>query len=167
MTISVFLQKLHDAGVTQDTLKRSEATGVPNRILFAVIMVESSGDHKAMRYEEGYRWICNPEKFSKINKITVDTEKQLQSFSYGLCQIMGATARDNGYTGPLIDLIDPNFNIRIATSHLAKLMATYKNWPDAISAYNQGSPRKKLMSKKYKNQAYVDKVINTAKYFGW
>jgi hypothetical protein len=165
--LSVFLQKLYDQGLEQDTLKRAQVLEVPTRLLLGLIMAESNGDAKAMRYEDGYKWICEPAKFSKPLGITLETERQLQSFSYGLCQVMGATARDNGHTGHLTDLLDPNINLRVSIHFLKKLNIKYKNWPDTISAYNQGSPKKKLMSKKYKNQAYVDRVINNARYFGW
>ena len=46
-----------------------------------------------------------------------------------------------------------------------ELVLKYKDWPSALSAYNQGSPRKNLLTGKFKNQKYVDTVLRHAREF--
>lgn len=169
MNVSSFLDRLKSQGLKELTLENAERrAGIRRSILLAIVYVESGGDAKAMRYEEGFRWTHREKNHARNLNITTDTETQLQKFSYGLAQVMGGTARSEcKMFGPLTDLLDPNVNIRIASTYLQKLMFKYNSVEDTISAYNQGSPRKKMFSKKYKNQAYVDKVLQAAWELGY
>ena len=134
---------------------------VDPKIFMAIITVESSWDAKAIRYESSFSYIKNPEFYAKKNHITVSTEVILQKCSFGLGQIMGGTARDLGFDGKLISLV----NVYRGTFWAAKYFATrcqkYSELTDQIAAYNAGSPRKN--EGKYVNQTYVDKVLNALK----
>lgn len=132
-------------------------------LIGAIVSVESSGDNKAIRYESHYIWLVTPQRFASLNKITEDTEKKLQMSSMGLMQIMGANARSYGHMGHLTDLFDPEIGLQYGIEHLTILIDKYIDIPDALSAYNQGSPRKKKNGQ-YANQGYVDKILNRFNY---
>lgn len=132
-------------------------------LIGAIVSCESNGDEKAARFEKNYRWLYNPQRYASLNQITLDTEKNMQMSSLGLMQIMGANARVHGFLGPLTDLLDAETGLKYGICHFVKLVDRYESIPDAISAYNQGSPRKKKDGK-YANQKYVDKILKRYKY---
>lgn len=123
----------------------------------AIVVVESGGHPYKVRYEHGYRWLFEPEVLARNLKITVDTETILQSCSWGLMQIMGATARSSGFREDMPLLCNPEKNLFYGCRHLKSLVNKYPIQSDAIAAYNAGSP-KEMANGKYFNQAYVDKV---------
>ena len=141
---------------TEQAVKEySEQYDVPTGLINAIIQVESSGNTYAVRYEDGYRWLVKP--FKQFHWHT-PTEKIMQKTSWGLMQIMGAVARERGFKGRyLAELCKPEIGVKYGVKHLKWQYNRYGNWRDAISAYNQGSPRKK--DGKYTNQEYVDKVL--------
>ena len=128
-------------------------------ILFeAICRVESALDPMAMRYEPGYRYLYFPREHASRLRITDETETQLQKFSYGLCQVMGAVARENQFDGPLVELISkPELALKYGAVHLRKFLWKYQTESEAIAAYNAGSARKTDGGMFY-NQQYVDKV---------
>ena len=135
-----------------------------NKLLVAAfVSVESNGDAKAVRFESHYRWLVTPDRFASLNKITASTEKNLQMSSMGLMQIMGANARTLGHMGHLTDLYIPEVGLQYGVEFLENLIDKYKNIEDAVSAYNQGSPRKKTNGE-YANQGYVDKIMKRFNY---
>jgi len=96
--------------------------GLDPLILAGIIAVESGGYRHAIRYESGfYERYCTEEKQPQLigyvppSRIcSEETERRLRAFSYGLFQVMGQTARENGYQGYLTNLIDkPEDNIII------------------------------------------------------
>jgi hypothetical protein len=92
---------------------------------------------------------------------TLNTEILMQKTSWGLMQIMGATARSVGFDGWLPELTDAKTNVRTGTAYLALMMGRhYKRHglPGVIAAYNAGSPRTRPDGK-FVNQSYVDKVL--------
>lgn len=126
-------------------------------LLGAIVQVESGGDPWAVRYEATFSWISNPARHAANNRTTVETEIQLQRFSYGLCQIMGGKLRDMGFQAELPLAFDPSMNLEYGAELLQRLTASYPVLQDAISAYNAGSPIKNTDGS-YINQVYVDKV---------
>ena len=94
---------------------------------------------------------------------SINTEKMLQRTSFGLCQIMGATARFLGFKGWLTKLYEPEINKVWAQKYLDWLAETYKlSTPeDLAAAYNAGRVQKDK-NRRYKNQRYVNKVMATA-----
>ena len=143
-------------------IKKAIATGTKDLqdppdsdLIHAIILTESAGDPLAMRYEPGFRWtVQDPD--GRPRTCTVKTEERLQMFSFGLMQIMGATARDLGFKGWLSELLDPKVNIKYGTLLLISLSKRYQG-DDIIASYNAGSPRF-TTSGDYVNQEYVDKV---------
>jgi soluble lytic murein transglycosylase-like protein len=143
--------------------KVSRKMRVDPLLIGAIVSVESDGNHKAVRFESHYKWLYEPQRFASLNRISLDTEKNLQMSSMGLMQIMGANARAYGYMGPLTDLFEREIGLRYGIEHLTKLIDKYDILEDAISAYNQGSPRKKSNGL-YSNQNYVDNIMTRFKY---
>ena len=136
-----------------------DSWGVDPMLAAAIIQVESGGDPNAMRYEPDYRWTLTPEKYARGLRVTTITELILQKFSYGLFQTMGAVCRELGYEESLPLLLEPLTNTTWGVQKIAELQGRYKRMTDVISAYNQGSPRKKAHNvAEYQNQDYVDKV---------
>ena len=72
------------------------------------------------------------------------TELSDRARSYGLMQVMGETAREQGFTGRyLAELYLPRNSIECGALLLKRLLKRYHNDTlSAISAYNQGSARK-------------------------
>ena len=86
--------------------------------VLAVIQTESAGFPHAMRYETGWSYFCRPEFYADRLAITVDTERQMQKFSYGLMQIMGSVAREYGFGDSLALLVDPFRATEIGRAHV-------------------------------------------------
>jgi len=125
----------------------------------AIATVESGLKPWVVRYEAHYRWLWHvPDMAHKLG-ITTDTERALQSMSYGPMQIMGAVCRELGYLGHLTSLPGQDeLTIDYACQHLKSLARRFGNEPsDLAAAYNAGSPRKEKTGM-YGNQQYVDKV---------
>jgi len=144
-------------------------------LVAAIIKIESGGDPGAVRYEKNYKWLHRPEDFAGPN-CNLATEKELQKYSYGLMQVMGAVARENGIAAGAAAcptkalpsfLFDPKPNLLIGLKHLDTLRRRWdiQDQDALISAYNQGSPRRSLITGKFKNQKYVDKVLKEMRKF--
>lgn len=130
---------------------------VDEKLIAAIIMVESGNNAYAMRYEPNYRWLYFPENFFWRLPSTEETEIMAQKTSWGYMQVMGAVAREQGFKGYLSQLVDPMINIEHGAILLRKLFQKYWNEPDVIASYNMGSPRK-TPGGMYENQKYVDAV---------
>jgi hypothetical protein len=126
-------------------------------LVAAIVVVESGGGTHKTRFEPTYPYLYGVEKYAKILQITQETEKVHQMTSWGLMQVMGSTARWQGYEEDLPNLCRPTVGLRQGCLYLRQLVTKYGNVTDAIAAYNAGSPRKDS-SGRYLNQGYVDKV---------
>ena len=80
-------------------------------IVASIIWVESKGFVYAARFEPNYKYTFRVDHFAKYQGITKTTELNLQKTSFGLMQIMGATARWLKYDGALPALYKPENNI--------------------------------------------------------
>jgi soluble lytic murein transglycosylase-like protein len=144
--------------------RAAKAHNVPAALIAAVIQEESRFDQWATRAEPRYyknrkvkraalRWIRahpgGPSTFTEIAD---------RSRSYGLMQIMGETAREQGFAKPfLAELYIPDNAIAHGAMLMKKLLARYKNDTlSAISAYNQGSAKKRRGV--FANARYVYRV---------
>ena len=144
--------------------RAAKAHNVPAPLIAAVIQEESRFDQWATRAEPLYyknrkvrraamRWIRahpgGPNQF---------TELADRSRSYGLMQIMGETAREQGFASPfLAALYIPDNAIAHGATLIKRLLARYKNDTlSAISAYNQGSAKKRRGV--FANARYVYRV---------
>ena len=147
----------------QDTVALIERVAqeekIPANILKAIVRVESGGRTDAVRYEPEWRYFNSPHDWASRFGITPATEGVFQSMSWGLCQVMGATARDLGHTGMLTDLLKPELSLRYGAKLIRSHVERYGEdaESDIIAAYNAGSARKKDTGM-YVNQRYVDKV---------
>lgn len=128
-------------------------------LLAAIVHVESGGDRYAWNPEPKYRYFWNVKTQRPFRHLTAqeiaskippadfptlagdrDQEWWAQQASWGLCQVMGAVARERGMRDPyLTKLMDPETNLAIAAGYLASLLA----WADgnvaqAVGAYNAG-----------------------------
>lgn len=129
----------------------------PNWV-FAIIQTESAGLPAAMRYETSWKYLTRPDFYAHRLKITLETETQLQKFSYGLMQVMGSVAREYGYADSLALLVEPFRALEYGCRHLKNFRRRYPLGRDWIAAYNAGSPRKSPDGT-YENEAYVKKVV--------
>lgn len=135
----------------------ADAENVPKNLLGAIVQTESANNKWAVRFEPHYKWLFQTKENAKNNGITEATETVMQMTSFGLCQIMGAVAREYGLKGPIFQLLDEKTNLEYACKLLKKLASRHTERNDIIAAYNAGSPIKGLNGR-YKNQEYVDKV---------
>ena len=137
-------------------------------LVAAFIQQESNWNPWAIRFEKKFyekfvlqqpnatlqKW--NP--FLKTGVPTIETERWLLGSSFGLMQIMGLTARENGFHGQyLSELCNPLTGIQFGIRYLKTKLDIYEG-DDAIAAYNAGSPILQSGKTAYINQKYVDDV---------
>jgi soluble lytic murein transglycosylase-like protein len=94
-------------------------------LVCAVIEQESAWNPWALRYEPAFyaRYVA---PLCAGNALT-PTEAQARAFSWGLMQVMGQVARENGFAGRyLAELCDPAAGIAVGCAVLAKRLATAK-----------------------------------------
>ncbi len=127
--------------------------GVDPALLAAVAKQESGFEPTAMRYEPDwpYMWdvetgapfrgVLNPKTFPAPDYVSGPTEWNAQRTSWGLCQVMGAVARELGFRGKFLSqLCDPIEGARFGAKQIAKLQRRYDEIQDVVSAYNAGKP---------------------------
>lgn len=137
------------------------ATQVDSKWVKAIICQESQWNQYAVRFEPGYRWLYYPQIFSKHYLISLDTETTTQKMSWGLGQIMGALAREQGHKGLMAELLKPEVNIKHICIRLKKLKTISPLAEDVFAMYNGGAAAKqKNQTGKYRNQEYVDSVLS-------
>ena len=139
------------------SIKRaSDIFKIEPELIRAIIEAESSGNQYAIRYEpKFFRWLTN--RFKVMRKKVSVTEMVGRSMSWGPMQVMGQVARELGYKRDFPMLCEEWVGIFYGTKHLYNKISKYGHL-EGISAYNQGSPRRKRNGE-FKNQYYVDKVI--------
>ena len=125
---------------------------LPVACVLAVCQAESSLNEWAYRFEPHFKWLVG-----HADDLSA-TERTGQMISWGLMQVMGAVAREYGFTGTLPSLCLPSLGLKFGMKHLTKFYAKYQDWPDTLASYNAGSPKKNADGKFY-NQAYVDLVL--------
>jgi hypothetical protein len=161
-------------------LVRSQAAmaGLDPSILLALVTVESGGDPWAWNPEPRYRYLWDVAHDRPFRPLTpseiaaevppadftalagdADQEWWGQAASFGLCQIMGAVAREHGFKGRyLTALCDPEINLRFACMHLNGLMVwAGRDATRALAAYNGGKVGNAVAP--YRNAAYAQKVM--------
>lgn len=154
--------------------------GLDPRLVASLILVESGGNPYAWNPEPRYRYFWNVvknkpyrpitageaiSKFPPINFPTLaadpDQEWWAQQASWGLMQVMGAVARENGFKGPfLTELCNPVVNLKIGCFILSNLLKWSKdNVDQALAAYNGGKGGNSKPP--YRNADYAKKVMLT------
>ena len=108
-------------------------------LVCSVIEQESNWNPWAMRYEPGFfaKYVAG---FYTNNKISA-SEAYARGFSWGLMQVMGQTARENGVTLPfLCQLCEPEAGVSIGCTVFAKkLEGTGGDVVKALLAWNGGA----------------------------
>jgi soluble lytic murein transglycosylase-like protein len=128
-------------------------------LVLAIFDHESGGDPYAARFEPAFSYFSNPAEWASRLGISRPTEETFQRTSWGLSQIMGACARERGFTGPLQRLCEPQNAIELGCMHLDWLRVQCVSESDLIASYNGGwGALKKLPSGFYRNERYVDDV---------
>lgn len=108
-------------------------------LVCAVADHESGGWNPwAIRYEPAfYERYIQP---MLDNKTLHDlTEATARSISWGLMQIMGQTAREQGYTGHLAAICDPDTGLDLGCQKLKKCIDATTSVNEALLRYNGGS----------------------------
>src|SRR5215469_2025344 len=101
MTKDELIKAAKDAAFTQ---------GLDSALVCAVVEQESGWEPWAIRYEPAYQVKYIAPQILKTN--WSPTEATARSFSWGLMQILGDSARSAGFTGHLSSLCDPIVNLR-------------------------------------------------------
>jgi soluble lytic murein transglycosylase-like protein len=141
----------------------SEIHEVDKFLIAAIADQESKWDTYAIRYEPGFPYLVNVYEWAKATSVSMATEKIGQQTSWGLCQVMGSTARWLGFRGDFPQLCDPEVGITYGCLYVKKLKERFTRLSDIVSAYNAGTP--KMVGDKYKNQEYVDRVLSNYERF--
>jgi soluble lytic murein transglycosylase-like protein len=141
--------------------KKASEHGLDPNLVAAFIMQESSGNPWKFRYEplvaSSQRYMVQARDFASNLNISPETEVVLQSSSYGLLQIMGFVCRELGFKGMLTELLQAELNLEYGCQKIKSCLQRWHTEADAVSAYNQGSPRK-MPSGMFENQKYVDQL---------
>jgi len=140
-------------------LSMCEKYRVDPTFILPIIQVESGGNRFALRYEKDYQWLFNVDELAEREKTTSEDMTELQKYSYGLMQVMGAVAYERGLTGLPYRLFDPLVNVEIGIKHWVhkRDRQSLKNHFDIYAAYNAGSCRFVHGTKVYENEKYVNK----------
>lgn len=151
---------------------------VDPHLVSAVILVESGGNVYAWRTEPVYRYLWDVVQNKPFRKLT-DAEQNTeiapadfrakvgsrntewigQQASWGPMQVMGAVAREFGFTEHFPNLCGEQ-GVHYGCRVLAKLQTRHLangGYAAVLAAYNGGSPQ--IVNGKYRNQDYVDKVL--------
>lgn len=146
----------------RDICQAADAHELSPFLVAAVVMTESAGNTFATRYEPKFRWVTEdaPQHAKRLG-ITLETEHFQQMTSWGLMQVMLATARGLGFTGHAAELTIPDVGLDFGCRYL-KAKTKGVSVEQGLSAYNSGTARKTIDGK-YENQNYVDKVMKYLK----
>src|SRR5262245_28623993 len=103
----------------------AQAHGLASALVCAVVEQESSWNPCAVRYEPAFfaRYVAS---LYTNNRVTA-TEAYARGFSWGLMQVMGQVARENGYTDHYLSgLCDPAAGIELGCRVLRKKLDSAK-----------------------------------------
>jgi len=141
--------------------------GLDRRWIAAIIQKESGGDTWAVRYEPNWKYEFHTLEMAKKSRTTVDTQRQLQKFSYGLMQVMGTVAYELGLReNPMKLCADPERGVLYGCLILARLKKRYPLYEDIFSAYNAGSAIKINNGIRINQLTYVNPVLSLIKELG-
>lgn len=163
----------------------AEGHGLPFQLVRAHIIVESRGDTFAWRCEPEYRYVWDnlydrafraltpaeiasatpPADFGVPPNLSCSktTEWWAQRASWGPMQIMGAVAREKGFTGNIPQLCDSDgslgvsYGCQLLKDFITRYLSAH-GYRGVSAAYNAGSPRYLADGKTFVNQSYVDQI---------
>lgn len=109
------------------------AAGLDPALVCAVCEKESSWRPSATRFEPAFL-----ENY--VEKLKLDpTESHGRATSWGLMQIMGEVAREEGYTGAFLNLLQPTIGLQAGIFHLSRyLKEANGNVEKALLHWNGG-----------------------------
>ena len=142
-----------------------KAAGVANTdpyYLAATVWKESRGNPWAQRYEPGYKWLYKHRQIAELlePRISVETMEVAQKTSYGLCQVMGAVAYENGFRGYPGELFEIQRNLLLGATIIGHLEKRYGDWEEVAAVYNGGTGAlHRNAAGMFPNQRYVDDVL--------
>lgn len=138
---------------------------VEEALIRAIIKKESDFETNAIRYEPGLMKDVPTNAWYR-RLLTKEEQKDPYCFSSaGLMQTLYGIAKIYGFKGTVFNLFNPKYGIAYGVLHYKKIADRYNNIKDAISAYNQGTNRKRDNGE-YHNQGYVNLVIKYYKEYG-
>lgn len=146
--------------VKQKALKH----GLDFRIIAAIAWRESAGNPWAMRYEPQYKWLYKEEALAKKCGCSLETMINMQKSSWGLMQVMGAVAYENGFPQNewVTKLMVPSESLEFGCRLLSKLWDREKEAVRMVASYNAGSVRFDASTRQLVNIRYVDFVMKLA-----
>jgi soluble lytic murein transglycosylase-like protein len=116
-----------------EIIAAARAHGLPADLVEAIVLKESSGLADAFRFEPGV-WV-----WFKANPLAAGLNARRAASSYGLMQILFATATDYGFRAEPEYLFLPKTNLDLGCRHFAALLKwAGGNVPKALQAYNGG-----------------------------
>ena len=142
-------------------------------LLFGLVHIESDGEQYAWNPEPRYPWLWDVKAkrpFRRLPLVEATSPSPPDDFpclrgdphhewwgqkaSWGLCQVMGAVARELGYLGPYLPaILNPDLNLDLGSLHLRRLISRF-GVEGGVSAYNHGSP--------IPNDPYAAKILMKA-----
>jgi soluble lytic murein transglycosylase-like protein len=162
---------------TSEVLTTASQFKLEPELVLAQVSVESDGNPYAWNPEPVYRYLWNVKQGKPFRPLTPaeilserppkdfpclvgdpDQEFWAQQASWGLMQVMGAVARERGFTESyLTELTVPTLNLSVGCSLLAHLLRWSKNNKiQALAAYNGGKGGNSTPP--YRNTSYALKV---------
>ena len=138
----------------------AENHGLDKALFCGLVSTESGWNPWAARYEPGFyrRYVekMDKDQAKRFGAISLDTEKELRSTSFGLCQVMGQVARELGCKLTFLnELCDPEVGLEYGAKRLVQAFKRKKgDVREALLNYNGGGDKK-----------YPDRVLANAKEF--
>lgn len=123
-------------GMNQELIDMAKAAATANgldpSLICAIIEQESGWNTWAIRFEPAF--------YSKyVPRNLNPTEATSRAFSWGLMQIMGEVAREEGFSGFLPSLCDPTIGLAAGIKHFKTRMAlAHGNVSGALQFWNGG-----------------------------
>lgn len=118
--------------------------GLPLVLVRAMVLHESVGGITcAARYEPSFyeRYEKDSTPSFRPDGCSIETERIQRSTSWGLMQVMGETARCNGFRGWFAELCVPEVGLEWGCLYVRRLADKYlegHDWPRIMRAYNGG-----------------------------
>lgn len=133
---------------------------LPVPVVLAMVIVESSGDPKARRFEPAFfsRYIFGKPLSYVPAGSDIYVEEVHRAVSWGLLQPMGETARCLGFRGLFPELLAPDVGLEWGCRYLRRLADKYLadgGWTIVCRAYN-GGPGNRADA----NNHYPDRVLS-------
>lgn len=143
-----------------DACRARGIRGADVDLVAAIVTKESTWNTFAFRWEPLLSDVGDVEvdRFAKAQIFSKQSERILQHSSFGLMQVLGRTARGEGFSGYLPELFLPEVGLEWGIRHLQWLQNKYSIRNDVIAAYNFGHV-KKNQDGTYANQKYVSDVL--------